>query len=52
MSVWLVAVVMIIYASVSVIEALHGSTGMSIMYAGYAFANVGLIIMGLSYGRL
>jgi len=48
MSTGLVVLVMIIYAGVSINEALHGNPGACVMFAGYAFANIGIILMGLS----
>lgn len=43
MSGWLIALTGLIYAYVAVEQGLKGNTGMAIAYAGYAFANVGLL---------
>ena len=42
MSGWLIAVTGIIYAYVAVEQGIKGNLGMSVAYAGYAFANIGL----------
>lgn len=42
MSAWLVALTGLIYAYISVEQVFKGSWDMSIVYAGYALANVGL----------
>lgn len=44
MSAGLIALVTVIYIGVAVSELLRGNTGMCIAFAGYAFANIGLII--------
>ena len=43
MSVWLIVLTGLIYAGVSVDQFLKGNSGMGIVYAGYALANVGMI---------
>lgn len=42
MSAWLVALTGAIYAYIAVEQAIKGNWSMCIVYAGYAFANVGL----------
>lgn len=43
---WLVVIVAIIYAGISIAYGLQGAGkyGLAWVYAGYAFANVGLIL--------
>ena len=43
MSTWLVGLVTVAYASTAVALWFEGRAGLSIMFAGYAFANLGLI---------
>lgn len=43
MSTPLIVLVTLIYTGVSISEALNKHGGMSLMFASYAFANVGLI---------
>lgn len=45
MSVWLIGLVTIIYAWIAVEQFMKGNAGMSIAYAGYAFSNVGLMLL-------
>ena len=47
MSIYLVALVTLCYVGVAVVEATHSNTASAIIFAGYSFANIGLI-MGLS----
>jgi hypothetical protein len=42
MSVWLVAVTGLIYAYIALEQGLKGNAAMSVVYAGYAFSNIGL----------
>lgn len=42
MSGWLIALTGLIYAAVALEQAFKGNWAMCIVYAGYAFANVGL----------
>ena len=44
MSGWLVALTGLIYAYVAVEQSLRGNAAMGIVYAGYAFANIGLYL--------
>jgi len=44
-SAWLIAIVGAIYVGVAADQARSGQWGMSIMYFGYAFANVGAWMM-------
>jgi hypothetical protein len=44
-SAWLIILTGIIYAAISVEQGIKGNFPMSIVYAGYSFANVGLYIM-------
>lgn len=49
MSLWLMGVVFLCYAGVAIQSAVQGSYAWSVVYAGYAFAQVGLgIAMGLT----
>ena len=43
MSHWLIAVTGLIYAYVAVEQGIKGNVGMCLAYAGYAFANSGLL---------
>jgi hypothetical protein len=45
MSAWLIALVGAIYAYIAVEQLLKGNPYMSIVYAGYAFSNVGLYLI-------
>jgi hypothetical protein len=45
MSAWLILLTGIVYAYVSIEQALKGNTGMTIAYAGYAFSNIGLYML-------
>lgn len=45
MSPWLILVTGIIYAYVSVEQYCIGNHGMAIAYCGYAFSNVGLMLL-------
>jgi hypothetical protein len=42
---WLIAACGAAYVWVAIEQALKGNPGMSITYAGYAFANIGLYMM-------
>lgn len=42
MSPWLVALTGVIYAYIAAEQFLRGTSSMCVVYAGYAFANVGL----------
>jgi hypothetical protein len=44
MSGWLIAGVGLVYLGVSVEQALKGNWGMGIVFAGYAFSNVGFLV--------
>jgi len=39
---WLILVVMVIYASVGVMEAMRGNWAMFIVWFGYSVSNIGL----------
>jgi hypothetical protein len=39
---WLILVVMLIYGSVGVMEAMRGNWAMMIVWFGYSFSNIGL----------
>lgn len=41
----LILIVMLIYAWVAIIEFMKGNYGMTIVFAGYAFSNIGLAWM-------
>ena len=45
MSAWLIAAVGLVYASISVDNFLKGNASMGIVFAGYAFSNVGLYLL-------
>lgn len=45
MSGWLIALTGLIYTYVAIDQARHGNFAMSVAYAGYAFANIGLYFM-------
>jgi len=45
MSSWLIIVTGVIYAYISVEQALKGNSQIAIVYAGYAFSNVGLYLL-------
>lgn len=45
MSAWLIALVGAIYAYIAVEQLLKGNSYMAIIYAGYAFSNVGLYLI-------
>jgi len=45
MSSWLIIVTGVIYAYIAVEQALKGNSQMAIVYAGYAFSNVGLYLL-------
>jgi len=47
MSAWLIIVTGLIYAYISVEQGSKGNWAMSIVYAGYAFSNVGLYLMAI-----
>lgn len=42
MSAWLIAITGTIYAAVSIEQFFKGNLPMTIVYAGYAFSNIGL----------
>lgn len=41
MSRWLIAAVGVAYVYVAIESAWRGNSGLSVLYAGYAFANIG-----------
>ena len=45
MSPWLIIVTGVIYGYISVEQLMKGNTHMFIVYAGYAFSNVGLYLL-------
>ncbi len=45
MSATLIAIVGVIYLAVAVDSYINGNTGMAIAFAGYAFANIGLMML-------
>lgn len=45
MSSWLIGVTGLIYAGVALDQYLKGNRPMAIVYAGYAFSNIGLLII-------
>ena len=45
MSAWLIAAVGLVYAGIGVMQALKGNTSMSVVFAGYAFSNIGLYLL-------
>ena len=45
MSAWLIIVTGLIYCYICIEEAFKGNTGLSCMYAGYAFANYGAYLL-------
>jgi hypothetical protein len=45
MSPWLIILTGLIYAYIAVEQGLKGNGHMTIIYAGYAFSNVGLYLM-------
>jgi hypothetical protein len=45
MSSWLIAAVGLVYAGVAVDQWLRGDHPMAIVYAGYAFSNIGLMVI-------
>lgn len=45
MSAWLICVTGLIYGYIAIEQLLKGSPAMAVVYAGYAFSNVGLYIM-------
>lgn len=45
MSGWLIAITGLIYAYVALEQGYYGNYPLSIAYAGYAFANVGLYLL-------
>ena len=45
MSAWLIAVTGLIYAYVAGEQAVRGSNLLAIVYAGYAFSNIGLYFL-------
>jgi len=44
-SVWLIGIVTLIYTWIAIDQFTKGNSGMSIAYAGYAFSNIGLILL-------
>lgn len=44
MSGWLIIVTTVIYAGIAVEQLVKGNIPMAVVYAGYAFANVGLYL--------
>lgn len=45
MSGWLIIVTGLIYAYIALEQGLKGNMAMLVVYAGYAFSNVGLFLM-------
>jgi hypothetical protein len=45
MSAWLICVTGAIYGFIAIEQGLKGNMAMCVVYAGYAFSNVGLYIM-------
>ena len=45
MSAWLIAVIGLVYASIPVVQGIKGSVSMSVVFAGYAFSNIGLYLL-------
>ncbi len=45
MSPWLIILTGVIYGYIAVEQALKGNPSMMIVYAGYAFSNVGLYLL-------
>jgi len=43
-SAWLIAVVTLIYIGVAIDQGYEGNTGWALCYAGYAIANVGVML--------
>lgn len=43
MSVWLLSLVTLAYAGIAISEAVKGSYAMSLVFTGYALANLGLM---------
>jgi len=44
MSSWLVGIIGLVYLYICVEQAMKGATGTSLMFFGYALANVGLLL--------
>ena len=44
MSGWLIILVTVIYSGIAVEQLFKGNIPMSVVYAGYAFANIGLYL--------
>jgi hypothetical protein len=45
MSAWLIILTGAIYAYVALEQGMKGNIGMAIIYAGYAFSNIGLFLL-------
>lgn len=45
MSAWLIALTGLIYLAVAIEQATRGNWHLSVVYAGYAFSNVGLFYL-------
>jgi len=45
LSAWLIALTGLIYAYIAVEQFMKGNPNMAIVYAGYAFSNVGLYLL-------
>lgn len=45
MSHWLIAFTGLAYAYVAIEQGMRGNSAMAVVYAGYAFSNVGLWVM-------
>ncbi len=45
MSPWLIILTGVIYGYIAVEQAFKGNSSMTIVYAGYAFSNVGLYLL-------
>lgn len=42
MSAWLIAFVGVVYAVISAVQFMHDNPSMGMVFAGYAFSNIGL----------
>ena len=43
MSLWLLSIVTLIYATIAVLEGARGNWAICVVFAGYALANIGLM---------
>jgi hypothetical protein len=48
MSTTLIAIVTLLYIGIAVSEAVQGNHGLAMAFSGYAFSNIGLIMMASS----